>query len=122
GDEPGGAAEEEGGDPAGMDPGQRIAPASLDNERDDGAEHEDRLEAFAEEDDERSREGRRLREAVLPERFLGCGKKRVQVLSLGLQVLQWRAALDVRAEREHPALDIAHEAGIDVGERGLHKL
>jgi hypothetical protein len=101
---------------------ERVAPSGLDEERDDRGDHEQRLDPFAQQDQERACEDRPRRQARSGERVARLGEERLNLRLLPRHVRSRRAVAHQRAERHHLALGGAHEPGVDVQQARLDQL
>ena len=94
----------------------------LGREGEDRRQDEDRLESFAQQDQERAREGGGRRQVAGTQRPFGGGEEGVDRAHLVRDRGGRIAALDRRAQLEHAPLDLAREPGVGVREARLGQL
>ena len=122
GGHPGDRPEDERRDPARVHVAQRLAAPRLDQHRDEGGQHQDGLEAFPQEDDERAAERGHRRQPRRVEPPASGLEQREDGTRLRLDHLARRAGLDQGAIAQHLGLDPALEPAVDRAQRRLHQL
>ena len=105
-----------------MDPRHRFAAAGLAHERDDGRQHQHRLEPFAQQDQQRAEEGGGRSQPVAGEFVLRAIEQRVDARHLRLHRVGTLCAADRVAQRHHLALDFHAQRRIDVVEAAFDQL